>query len=139
MNANNFRSAMKEYEQVGARAQVEGAAPERLVQLMLEGALDRISTARGAMENGQVALKGERIGKAIGIVEGLRAVLDHDRGGDLAGNLDALYDYMSRRLAEANMRNDPRILDEVSGLLREIKAAWDRIVADAVAGAEPVA
>ena len=128
MNLHSMRSALKEYEQVGANSQVEGAPPERLVQLMLEGALDRISLARGAMENGQVAAKGERIGKAISLVEGLRASLDHERGGELAGNLDALYEYAARRLLEANLRNDAAILDEVSRLLREIKQAWDRIV-----------
>jgi flagellar secretion chaperone FliS len=128
MNIHSMRSAMKEYEQVGARSQVEGAPPERLVQLMLEGALDRISLARGAMENGQIAAKGERIGKAISLVEGLRASLDHERGGELAGNLDALYEYAARRLLEANLRNEVAILDEVSQLLREIKQAWDRIV-----------
>lgn len=128
MNQHTMRSALKEYEQVGARSQVEGASPERLVQLMLESALDRITLARGAMENGQVAEKGERISKAIGLVEALRAYLDHERGGELAGNLDALYEYVSRRLLEANLRNDPAILDEASGLLREIKQGWDRIV-----------
>jgi len=126
-----MRSALKEYEQVGARSQLEGAPPERLVQMMLEGALDRVSLARGDMENGQVAAKGERIGKAISLVEGLRASLDHERGGELAGNLDALYEYISRRLLEANLRNEVAILDEVSLLLREIKQAWDRIVGGA--------
>jgi flagellar secretion chaperone FliS len=131
MNLHSMRSALKEYEQVGVRSQVEGAPPQRLVQLMLEGALDRISLARGAMENGQVAAKGERIGKAISLVEALRASLDHERGGELAGNLDALYEYAARRLLEANLRNDVAVLDEVSRLLREIKQAWDRIL-DAV-------
>lgn len=131
MNPHSMRSALKEYEQVGARSQLEGAPPERLVQMMLEGALDRVSLARGDMENGQVAAKGERIGKAISLVEGLRASLDHERGGELAGNLDALYEYISRRLLEANLRNEVAILDEVSRLLREIKQAWDRIVGGA--------
>jgi flagellar protein FliS len=134
MNLHSMRSAMKEYEQVGARSQVEGASPERLIQLMLEGALDRVSLARGAMENGETAAKGERIGKAISLVEGLRASLDHERGGELAGNLDALYEYAARRLLEANLRNDVAILDEVSNLLREIKQAWDRIVGTPEAG-----
>ncbi len=134
MNLHSMRSAMREYEQVGARSQVEGASPERLIQLMLEGALDRVSLARGAMENGETAAKGERISKAISLVEGLRASLDHERGGELAGNLDALYEYASRRLLEANLRNDVAILDEVSNLLREIKQAWDRLVGSPEAG-----
>ncbi|WP_240902080.1 flagellar export chaperone FliS [Wenzhouxiangella sp. XN24] len=130
MNMQHYRGAMKEYEQVSARSQIEGAPPERLVQLMLDGALDRISVARGAMVNGQVAVKCERITKAIGLVDGLRASLDHERGGELAGNLEALYEYVGRRLTEANLRNDTAILDEASTLLGEIKQAWDRIVAD---------
>jgi len=134
MNLHSMRSAMREYEQVGARSQIEGASPERLIQLMLEGALDRVALARGAMENGETAAKGERIGKAISLVEGLRASLDHERGGELAGNLDALYEYASRRLLEANLRNDVAILDEVSNLLREIKQAWDRLVGTPEAG-----
>ena len=129
-----MRSALKEYEQVGVRSQVEGAPPERLVQMMLEGVLDRVSLARGDMENGETAAKGERIGKAVSLVEGLRASLDHERGGELAGNLDALYEYISRRLTEANLRNDVTILDEVSRLLREIKQAWDRIVSGTETG-----
>ena len=133
MNTYNMSGAMKEYEQVGARSAVEGASPERLIQLMLDGVLSRVSAARGAMENGEVAAKCELVGKAIRLIEGLRASLDHERGGDLAGNLDALYEYMSRRLLEANLRSDPLILDEVNQLLREIKQAWDRIVADSEA------
>ena len=129
MNSHNIRSAMREYEQVGVRAQIEGAAPEQLIQIMLGSALDRISLARGAMENGQVAIKGERIGKAISLVEGLRASLDHQRGGEVARNLDDLYEYIGRRLLEANLRNDTAILDEAATLLGEIKQAWDRIVA----------
>jgi len=73
---------------------------------------------------GEVALKGERIGKAISIVEGLRTSLNLEVG-ELSQNLEDLYDYVARRLFEANMQDDAEILDEVAGLLREIKSAWD--------------
>ena len=88
---------------------------------------DLIAQAQGAMSRDQVELKGMLIGKAIDIVGGLREGLNPEAGGDLAANYDRLYDYMSRRLIEANRTNDAKILDEVAGLLREIKAGWDGI------------
>jgi flagellar protein FliS len=121
------RSALKQYQQVNTHAQVSEASPHRLIQMLLAGALDRIAQAQGAMSRDQVELKGMLIGKAIDIVGGLREGLNPEAGGDLAANYDRLYDYMSRRLIEANRTNDAKILDEVAGLLREIKAGWDGI------------
>jgi flagellar protein FliS len=95
--------------------------------MLMEGGLDRIAQAHGAMQRGQVAQKGELIGKAVAIIGGLRDGLDMQKGGELAGNLDRLYDYMTGRLLQANLKNDPDLLDEVAGLLREIKSAWDAI------------
>ena len=98
-------------------------------QMLIEGGLTRLAQARGAMERNQTALKGELIGKAIGIVGGLRQALDVKKGGELAVNLDSLYEYMTTRLMEANLKNDPAILEEVAGLLREVKTGWDAIAA----------
>ena len=121
------RSALKQYQQVNTHAQVSEASPHRLIQMLLAGALDRIAQAQGAMARGQVDLKGMLIGKAIDIVGGLREGLNLESGGELAANYDRLYDYMTRRLIEANRRNDAKILDEIAGLLREIKTGWDGI------------
>ena len=79
---------------------------------------------RAAIEAGDVPRKGELIGKAIGLVDGLRMSLDVEAGGGLAENLEALYDYMSRRLVEANVHSSVRALDEVSSLLRELAEGW---------------
>ncbi|MCY1305876.1 Flagellar secretion chaperone FliS [compost metagenome] len=76
-----------------------------------------------------MAEKGELIGKALGIVSGLREALDMEKGGELAGNLESLYGYITQRLLEANRNNDATILDEVAGLLREVKSGWDQIAA----------
>lgn len=119
--------AMKQYQKVGISSGLENATPHRLVKMLLDGALDKIATAKGALEHNEIARKGEYIGWAISILGGLRASLDLDAGGEIAANLDALYEYMSRRLAEANLDNDPAILDEVQSLLNEIKSAWDAI------------
>ncbi|MCY1547763.1 Flagellar secretion chaperone FliS [compost metagenome] len=79
------------------------------------------------MERGQTALKGELIGKAIGIVGGLRAGLNLQQGGELAANLDSLYQYMVSRLLEANAKNETAPLEEVASLLRNVKSGWDAI------------
>ncbi|MGM0554449.1 MAG: flagellar export chaperone FliS [Pseudomonadota bacterium] len=130
MYGPGMNRAVNQYRQSGALAEAQVADPYRLIQMLFEGALERIAVAKGAMQQGNVGLKGEKIGKAIDIVESLRAVLDFKHNEELAGNLDSLYEYMSRRLLEANMQNDPERLDEVAKLLREIKAGWDEIPAE---------
>ena len=111
-------------------ANVEEASPHRLIQMMMEGALTKINRARGSMEQGEIAAKGSNIGDAIRIIEGLQASLNHKADERMSENFDALYTYMMRRLLEANLRNEVSILDEVSGLLRELKEAWDAIADD---------
>ncbi|MCQ4295096.1 flagellar export chaperone FliS [Pseudomonas stutzeri] len=120
-------AAMKQYQSVNTNAQLVDASPHRLIQMLMEGGLTRLAQARGAMERGDVALKGTLLGKAVDIVGGLREALNQDAGGEVAANLDRLYAYMSSRLLEANLKNDLSIIDEVTGLLREVKAGWDGI------------
>ncbi len=121
----NKDSVLKQYKQVGAHSGVASASPHRLIQMLLEGALEKINLAKGYMERGDVALKGSHISWAISIIDGLRMSLDKESGGEIAQNLDDLYDYMGRRLAEASMENSVGMLNEVAGLLIEIKSAWD--------------
>ncbi len=123
----NASKAMQQYAQVGTRTGIEDATPHRLVQMLMEGALDRIAAAKGHMSRGETARKGEYIGLAISIIDGLRAALDREAGGEIAQNLEGLYDYMCRRLLEANLNNDVGILDEVGRLMGAIKTAWDAI------------
>jgi flagellar protein FliS len=123
----NAMIAMRQYQTVNTQAQAVDASPHRLIQMLMEGGLTRIAQARGAMERQQTALKGELIGKAIGIIGGLREGLDLQKGGELAANLDNLYQYMLSRLLEANVKNDAVMLDEVAGLLRNVKSGWDVI------------
>ncbi|MEM1404373.1 MAG: flagellar export chaperone FliS [Pseudomonadota bacterium] len=127
MNASQAASA---YHHVGVQSGVTDASPHQLITMLLDGALSRISSAKGAMARGEIALQGGLIGKAIGIIDGMRASLDMDRGGDVATNLRDLYDYMERRLLEGGAKADPDALDEVTNLLKEIKAGWDGIPAE---------
>ena len=95
--------------------------------MLTAGGLARITTARGYIDRGDTAAKGEAIGLALSIVGCLRSSLDHEAGGEVAANLDALYEYMEHRLLEANVLSNPAMLDEVHGLLKEIKTGWDGI------------
>ncbi|NVZ61608.1 flagellar export chaperone FliS [Pseudomonas gingeri] len=119
--------ALRQYQKVGAQAQTSEASPHRLVQMLMEGGLDRIAQAKGAIERKDIPAKGVAIGKAIGIVGGLREGLDLEKQAETLADLDALYTYMMKRLAEANITSDPKILDEVSGLLSTVKEGWDAI------------
>ncbi len=122
--------ALRQYQKVGAQAQTSEASPHRLVQMLMEGGLDRIAQAKGAMSRRDIAAKGILIGKAIDIIGGLREGLDLENYGTPAlRNQDNLYDYMQKRLTEANAKNDAMILDEVTDLLITVKEGWDAIAA----------
>jgi flagellar protein FliS len=122
-----MRNNVSQYNQVNRESGVTDADPHRLVLMLLEGALGKIAMVKGLMMRKEIAKKGEVIGQAISIVAGLRSSLDLSAGGELAANLDDLYEYMERRLLQANIKNDTTILDEVSALLHEIKAGWESI------------
>jgi len=127
----NAAAALKQYRNTDSNS-VSYESPHRLVQMLMEGALDRISMAKGHMSRGETSQKGSAIGRAIAIIDGLRMSLDLPAGGDIARNLDDLYEYMGRTLVEANMNDDASRLDEVARLLGEIKFAWDQIGEQAV-------
>ena len=118
---------LEHYRRVDVHSGVEGASPHRLVGMLLNGALARVAAAAGHMKRGEVAEKGQSIGSAISIIEGLRGSLNPEAPGNLAENLALLYDYMSRRLVDANFRNDSAILAEAQSLLAGIKTAWEAI------------
>jgi flagellar protein FliS len=120
-------SGLEQYKSVNTQVGLSSASPHRLIQMLLEGALEKINFAKGHLQRGETALKGSNISWAISIIEGLRMSLDRESGNELSRNLDDLYDYMVRRLMEANAQNSLEMLDEVSGLLLEIKSAWDAV------------
>ena len=130
---------MNQYRTVDAYGAASAGDRLQLIARMMQGALDRIATARGHMQRGEQAPKGEALGRAVRLIDGLRSCLDHERGGEVAANLAALYEYMTRRLTEANLRNDQRPLDEVADLLDEIRSGWEQMMASPNLRAVPTA
>jgi flagellar protein FliS len=136
---------------------VSAADPHALVLMLYDGALEAVRRADGAMASADIAAKGQALGKAVRIVEeGLKASVDRNAGGALAFRLLDLYDYLTMRLLQANLRNDRAALAEVARLLAELRNAWAQIrpatgaaqgghaahgrpASGAVAGAEPAA
>jgi flagellar protein FliS len=133
MNAMHLRY-VNEYRRVGLETGVSAANPHRMVEMLYDGAIRYLREAGRHMQKRDVAAKGEAISRAIAIIEqGLSGALDRERGGTLAERLFALYDYMTRRLLMANMRNDAAALAEVESLLVELRDAWMQIGSDAAA------
>lgn len=123
----NTQAALKSYAKVHYRSNVEIASPHRLIDMLYEGAIERIVQAKGAMEYGNIELKGNKINSAVSIIGGLRESLNEEQGGDLAMNLDGLYIYIQRILTNGHIRNDPALLDEAITLISELRAAWKQI------------
>ena len=119
-----MKAQANQYKQVDVQTAIDAASPHQLIDMLFQGAIDRINQASGFMSHGDMAGKARCVNACIDIVEGLQASLDHNQGGDIAANLDALYEYMQRRLFRANADNDPQALIEVSDLLRTLREAW---------------
>ena len=129
------RQYAEQYRKVGATSSILEADPHKLVMLLLEGASTRLRLAMAHMERGDMAAKGQAIGRVCGIISHLASSLEHGQGGDIADNLSALYDYILLRLTEGNLGNDRVALEEALSLLGEIESAWSAI--PAAAGARP--
>lgn len=132
-------SGIQAYAQVGVETGVATADPHRLICMLYDGLLQTLAEARQAMQAARVDRKGERLAKAIRILEeGLRASLDQSRGAQIAAGLDRLYEYMVTRLLTANLRNDTAALDEVMRLITELRDAWQAMPTHARATVNPV-
>lgn len=122
------KSGTQAYAQVGVESAVLSATPHQLVVMLFDGALSAMKKAAILIEQGDIPGKGNALSKAINIItNGLRAGLNHEIGGEISENLDNLYEYMTRRLLQANLNNDVEAITEVEGLLNNIADAWKQI------------
>ena len=122
-----MRGSLQAYKKVSVDSQLSAASPHKVIQMLMAGAIELLIQGKAAMAQGDVSVKGERLGTALDIIINLRACLSMDEGGDIADNLDAIYDFMIRQVSAANLDNTPEPIDDVIELLREIKSAWDQI------------
>jgi flagellar secretion chaperone FliS len=117
----------RQYQSIGVQTSIMDADPHRLIQLLFDGAMQNMSAARGFIERSDIENKNARLNKAIEIVGGLRNFLDKEKGGEVAANLEKLYEYIEVRLFQANARNSAEYVDECVALLKQVKSAWDEI------------
>lgn len=120
-------AAVNAYGKTNLHSGLSDASPEKLIQLLLEGSTTRLNAAVAAMQAGNIAEKGELIGKTISIIEYLRVILDGDAAPEFTENLDSLYGYMVEQLVKANLRNDETAIKEVVGLISELRAGWGEL------------
>jgi flagellar protein FliS len=123
----NPMRALRQYQNVTSQAQTSEATPHRLVQMLMQGTLDRLAQAKGAIQRKDVPGKGLAITRAVALIGGLREGLDMANSAKDLARVDALYTYMMHRLTEANINTDPKMLDEVAGLMITVKEGWDAI------------
>ncbi|WP_417070718.1 flagellar export chaperone FliS [Niveibacterium terrae] len=124
----SMHTANQAYASVGVQTDVATADPLDLVVMLYDGAILALATARMAIDNNDIPLRGQKISHAIDIItNGLHASLDYQSGGELADRLGALYNYMVSRLIYANLNASAPAIDEVVALLKELKSGWDTI------------
>lgn len=124
MMKNPYQQAVNQYKSIELQTRIESATPHELIDLLLQGARSNIATAQGHILRNQISEKGSHISKSISIIEGLRTSLDFEQGGEIAVNLDKLYDYIQQILLKANIDNNVQLLNEANLLLGEIHQAW---------------
>ncbi|HAT9398815.1 flagellar export chaperone FliS [Legionella pneumophila serogroup 1] len=128
---NLYSQISSQYKAIELQTRIETASPHELIDLLLQGARSHIATAQGNIQRNQIKEKGEHIGKAISIIEGLKMSLNHDKGGEIAENLLQLYDYIQQILLKANLKNDEDLLAQSNMLLAEVHQAWQAINSNA--------
>jgi flagellar protein FliS len=128
--------AASAYKTVAVETGVQGADAHQLVDMLFDGLIQTLNQARGALQRGDLEVKGRAISKAVRILEeGLKACLNPELGGQLAHNMRAVYDYSVQRLTLANMRNDEKLVIEVVGLIEPLAQSWKDIRGAATAAA----
>ena len=115
---------MNSYSENYLKNQIETASREQLLIMFYDGAIRFVKRAEIAIDNNDYEQRGYCINKASAIIAELSATLDHEVGGSIAANLDALYDYMSRELMAANVQNSKKSLGIVKKLLSDLKQTW---------------
>lgn len=122
--------AYRNYHAINLDAQTAQASPLQLVLILMDGLLEELARARAHIEAGRYELKARSLDKCIEILNGLASALDVESGGEVAGNLERLYNYCADRLYKAGFHLDATIVDEVVRLLTTIRQGWQGMQAN---------
>lgn len=116
------------YKKIGVETSVGHASAHDLVNMLFDGLMVSVGSARVAMRNGDIKTKCSNIVSAVRILEeGLKGALNLEQGGQLAANLQELYGYCVVRLTQANARNDDAALEEVMRLIEPVASGWKQM------------
>jgi flagellar protein FliS len=113
------------YQAYSDSASQQTDSKEQILLILLEGALKFLRFTHRGIEEKNPKIRGENISKIMAILTELDCALDRENGGMLAENLSLLYEYMMKRLTEANTQNSIQALDEVEKLLLDIKEGFE--------------
>lgn len=115
------------YQDAYLESEVLSASPVQLVSMLYRGALQSLRDALLALQRGDIVERSRKVGQAESILGELAVSLDRSQGGKLSEDLSELYDYMQRRLAQANFEQTGGPIEEVCGLLSTLLEAWTEI------------
>ena len=121
------RRKINAYQKESVKSRLAGANPYTIIQMLMQGALERLAKGKGCIERNDLEGKAENLSKASSIIFALAESLDYETGGEVANNLGGLYEYMNTRIADASMERSTEPLVEVMQLMLEIKSGWDSI------------
>jgi flagellar secretion chaperone FliS len=105
---------------------VLSAPPELLVVMLYDGARKFLFQAGVAMRDRQIELSNRKLRRAEDIIQHLRDTLDMEQG-EIAQNLEAIYVFCLRQLRQSRFDRDPAVLEQVSGLLGQLREAFAAI------------
>lgn len=121
-----YHRNLKAYKSTSLDAELAVADPHRVIQMLMQGVLERLAQTKGAIDRRDFEAKSQAISKTMAIINGLQDSLDMSYG-QIPQDLYALYDYMKTRLMDASREMNIEPIDEVAGLMITIKSAWDQI------------
>lgn len=126
-----YKKGINAYQSVGGRDQATTADPYQLIQMLMNGALQKLAVSKGAIERKDLAAKSENLTKSLSIVNALQEGLDMSIGSEVAGNMYDLYDYVKRQIIEAMTANKIEAIENSMMVMRSLKEGWDSIPVEA--------
>ncbi|CAJ1807012.1 flagellar export chaperone FliS [Aeromonas veronii] len=121
-----YQKKIKAYTTQNIQSELAVADPYRVIQLMMQGCIERLAQAKGAILRKDFEAKSIAISKVLGLIYGLQEALDLSYG-KVPEDLFSLYEYMKQRVLDASRDMVIEPLEEVSDLMLTIKTGWDSI------------